>query len=189
VETAALSRRRLPASLLLLGMAACGPVDPPVTLPPGLSLQPGFVTRDPVVVIGQDVAEFFRAPQPGQPAAAARAIAELEWLAATVPTSPRWQTANPTALTALAQARSEARRALGIPRNAPAQPLIDGLAAAGFAISDNDPAELNRALPRSLFTLGPDGTVASLSTPPAVPSAMLALARLAPGPEPRPPRY
>lgn len=174
--------------LFLLGLAACGPLEPPVTLPPGLSLQPGLVTRDPVVVIAQDVAEFFSAPQPGQPAAAARAIAELEWLAATVPGDPRWQTANATALTALTQARFEARRALGIPQRAPAQPVINGLAGAAFAIADANPAELARALPPSLFTLGPEGTVASLSAPPAVPSAMLALAGLAPGPQPRPPR-
>ncbi len=178
---------RVPAGLLILGLAGCGPVEPPPTLPPGLSLQPGLVTRDPVVVIGQSVSEFFRAPQPGQPEAAARAIAELEWMAAVVPSNPRWQTANATALTALAQARFEARRALGIPQRAPAQPVINGLAGAAFAIADNDPAELARALPPSLFTLGPEGTVASLSAPPPVPSAMLALAGLAPGPQPRPP--
>ncbi|NMJ41579.1 hypothetical protein GWK16_10030 [Roseomonas sp. JC162] len=184
-----MTRRLLPAGLIaVLAVAACGPVEPPATLPQGLSLQSGLVTRDPVIVIGQDVGEFFRAPQPGQPAAAARAIAELEWLAATIPTNPRWQTANATALTALAQARFEARRALGIPQSAPAQPVINGLAGAAFAIADNDRAELTRALPRALFTLGPEGTVAALAAPPAVPSAMLAMAGLAPGPQPRPPR-
>jgi hypothetical protein len=169
-------------------LAGCGPVEPPPTLPPGLSLQPGLVTRDPVVVIGQSVSEFFRAPQAGQPEAAARAIAELEWMAATVPGNPRWQTANSTALTALAQARFESRRALGIPQRAPAQAVINGLAAAAFAMADADAAGLERALPRNLFPLGPEATVQRLAAPPAVPSAMLALAGLARGPSgPRPP--
>ena len=76
-------RPSLVLALVLAAAAACGPVQTPPSLPFGPRY--GFVSREPVVVVGQSAASFFSAPQAGQPAAAARAIAEIEWLAATVP--------------------------------------------------------------------------------------------------------
>lgn len=170
------------AAVMLLA-AGCAPVEPPPTLPPSIGPQAGFVSRDPIMVVGQDVTAFFRAPRAGQPAAAARAIAELEWLADAVPANPRWQTASGTAIVALAQSRWEARTALGIPSNTPAQAVINGLAGAAVAIEAGDRAALAAALPRAVFPLGPEGTVRRLSQPPSVPSAMLALAALSRGPD------
>lgn len=170
--------------LLLASAAACGPAEPPARLPFGPTQ--GFVSREPVVVVGQAAAGFFSAPQAGQPAAAARAVAEMEWLAATVPTHPIWQTASGLASVGLLQARNEARTALGIPPRAPAQAVINGLAAAAIAIEDGDSRALDAALPRATFPLGPAATVQRLAQPPAVPSAMLALAALSRGPAPRP---
>ncbi len=178
-------RASLAAGVALIALSACGPVQPPPTLPAPLAPEGGLVTRDPVVVVGQQASTFFRSPQPGQPAAAARAIAELEWLADTVPNNPTWQTAGGTALTALGSARWEARTAIGVPSSAPAQPVINGLAAAAQAIDANDRAALARALPRAVFPLGPEATVQRLAAPPSVPSAMLALAGLSRGPQPQ----
>ena len=81
-----MSRRS--AILLTLLVTACAPQAPLPTLPGTSNFMMG---RDPIVVIGQSMVVFFRAPQANQPAAAARAIAELEWLADTTPRNPRWQ--------------------------------------------------------------------------------------------------
>lgn len=172
-------RLHFPAVMVVLVLGACGPAAPPATLPPELGPGQAFVTRGPVVVVAQQVSEFFRVPQAGQPAAAARAIARLEWLADTVPGDPVWQTVGGTTTAALGSARWEARTALGVSTRTPAQPVIDGLAAAAQAIDANDRAALAQALPRSVFPLGPEATVQRLSAPPAVPSAMLATTGLA----------
>lgn len=165
--------------LVLLTAAACAPETPAPTMQ-GAAPE-GGVTADPISAARQHAAEFFRAPQAGQPAKAARAIADLEFLAGAVPADPRWQTAGAGALTQLTQARNEARRALAIPANAPAQAVIDGLMAAATALDANDRAGVTRALPRSVFTAGPDQTVGRLSQPPRIRSASGALAGLAVG--------
>ncbi|MBW6397450.1 hypothetical protein KPL78_06300 [Roseomonas sp. HJA6] len=169
--------------MLSLTVAACAPQGPPPSLPQSLGGSEAAVGRDPVVVVGQSVVGFFRSPQANQPAAAARAIAELEWLADTLPRNPRWMTASATGLNELQQARWEARSALGIPQRAPAQAVVSGLAAASQAIEANDQAALARALPRNVFTLGPQETVQRLSQPPSVPSVMQAYWSLAGGPQ------
>jgi hypothetical protein len=174
--------RPVAATFAMLAVAACTPAGPPPTLPQSLGGPEGMVTRDPVVQVGQAVIGFFRAPQANQPAAAARAIAELEWLADSMPTNPRWQTASAVGLNDLAVARWEARNALGIPRTASGQAVINGLAAAATAIDANNQAALATALPRSVFPLGPQATVQRLSQPPSVPSVMQAAWALSSGP-------
>ena len=85
----------------------------------------------------------------------------------------------------LIQARNQARQALGIPRTAPAQGVIDGLTAAADALDANNRAAAAQALPRGIFPAGPEQTIRRLATPPRVPSAGAALASLAAGPGPR----
>jgi len=175
---------RRSALLLALTVAACAPEGPPPNLPQSLGGSTAAVGRDPIVVVGQEVVAFYRDPQPNQPAAAARAIAELEWLADTLPNNPRWMTASDVGINSLIESRWTARRALGIPQSAPAQAVINGLAAAATAISANDQAALARALPRNVFTLGPQGTVRVLAQPPSLPDVMQAYWALAAGPSP-----
>ena len=173
--------RRTVMMLTLLATAACTPPGPPPTLP---GASDAMVGRDPIVTVGQNVVAFFRAPQANQPAAAARAIAELEWLADTLPNNPRWMTASDVGINSLIESRWTARRALGIPQNAPAQAVINGLAAAARAIDANNAAALSAALPRRVFPLGPQQTVARLSQPPSLPDVMQAYWALARGPSP-----
>lgn len=156
------------ALMLLLLSAACAPQTTAPTLPAGVA-PAGPAAGDQVIRVGQDMANFFANPQPNRPAEAARAIAELEWLAASLPRSPRWQNASSVGLNGLQQSRWEARRALGIPERAPSQAVINGLAAAAGAIDANDQAALARALPRATFPLGPQETVRRLAAPPRLP--------------------
>jgi hypothetical protein len=169
------------AILLVLATAACAPQGPTPTLPGSLA-PTGAAGTDPVVPIGTAMADFFRNPQPNQPAEAARSIAELEWLADSLPRNPRWQNASSVGLNGLQQARWEARTALGIPRNATGQSVINGLVAAAAAIEANDQAALARALPRRIFPLGPQETVRRLSAPPQVRDAVSAYQSIASDP-------
>lgn len=65
-----------------------------------------------------------------------------------------------------------------------AQAVINGLAAAARAIDANNAAALSAALPRRVFPLGPQQTVARLSQPPSLPDVMQAYWALARGPSP-----
>ncbi len=167
----------------VLGLSACGPTAPPPTIP--ISAAPGERVIDPITRAGNNATAFFRRPQPNQPAAAARAIADIEFLAGAVPVDPRWQTS--AAAVPLAQARNQGRQALGIPASAPAQGVIDGLTRAADALDANDRAAAAQALPRAIFTAGPEQTLRRLATPPRIPSASAALAAVAAGPSQRGP--
>jgi hypothetical protein len=179
-ETAMIRRTVL---LGVLGLSACGPTAPPPTIP--ISAAPGERVIDPITRAGNNATAFFRRPQPNQPAAAARAIADIEYLAGAVPVDPRWQTS--AAAVPLAQARNQGRQALGIPASAPAQGVIDGLTRAADALDANDRAAAAQALPRAIFTAGPEQTLRRLATPPRIPSASAALAAVAAGPSQRGP--
>lgn len=159
------------ALLLLLAMAACAEAPAP-TLPAGTA--PGGPAGATPVRVGADMAAFFRDPQPNRPAEAARAMAELEWLAASLPSNPRYALASSVGLNGLQQARWDGRRTLGIPQRASSQAVISGLSAAAQAIDANDQAALTRALPRETFPAGPQETVRRLSAPLRVPGAVSA---------------
>ena len=169
------------ALLLFLATAACAPQAPAPTLPG--ALEPASGPRgDATVPIGHEMAAFFRNPQPNRPADAARAIAELEWLADSLPRNPRWQNASSVGLNLLQESRWEARTALGIPRSASGQAVISGLSAAAQAIEANDRAALARALPRRVFPIGPQEMVRRLSAPPTVRDAVSAYESIASDP-------
>ena len=85
-------------------------------------------------------------------------------------------------LNGLQQSRWEARRALGISERAPAQSVINGLAAAAPAIEANDQAALARALPRNVFPLGPQEVVRRLAAPPQLAGVASAYASIATDP-------
>ena len=167
--------------LSALLLAACAPPSPPPTLPTSLTPQAGL--RSTSITVGDNALAFFANPRAGQPASAARAFADLEWLADTLPTNPMWISgANTDAILQLQQARNEARQALGISARASNQAVVSGLAAVAGALTRNDQAAVSRALPRNVFTLGPQATVERLAQPPSVQLAQPALDQVAQGP-------
>jgi hypothetical protein len=170
----------IPRTILLaaFALAACAPAAPPPTIP--VSAAPGERVIDPIQRAANNATAFFRRPQPNQPAAAARAIADIEYLASAVPASPRFQSAG-TAPVQLLQARSQGRQALGIPADAPVQGVIDGLTRAADALESGNQAAAAQALPASIFTIGPDQAIRRLAQPPRIRSASAALSSLALG--------
>lgn len=153
----------------LLALAGCQSF--PTARLPNDAVMDGVADPDRAVIINTSSA--FSAPGvlAGRPAAAARAAANLEYLAVAVPTDPRFTTMNPTVGLSLARGRDEMRSALGIARDAPAQPVIDRLYGASRALAANDRAAAETILAAPPFTAGGATTLARLAALPALPRA------------------
>ncbi|WP_431284116.1 hypothetical protein ACQW02_04725 [Humitalea sp. 24SJ18S-53] len=165
---------RIALLLLPLSLLACAELRTPVpmaSLPP-LSLIPNV--GDPARAAVTAAAEAWSNQRrfEGNPAAAARAAALLEWLAADVPRSPRWAALPRQLGFDLANARAELRQALSIQADAPPGEVIGPLTTAANA--GTDAAARARALQAAPFAQGPDGTavllgrMGSLALPPTV---------------------
>jgi len=153
-----------------------------VALPPGES---AVLPRDAVIGAGDPArtavlttSSIFqeRAPAAGQPAAAARAIAQMEFLAVDLPQNNAFTNASPNLRYQLAQARSEWRGVLGIAPGASAQPVINALYAASRALEAGQPDAAAAALPPALFSRGGSATLAQLNALPRMPSTAVAAA-------------
>ena len=160
------------ALLALLPLVACVPAaGPTASLPFDAVAGAGDPTRSAIF----SAAYAFNNPGGlADPAVAARAAANLEWLATNIPQDPRYAYA-PTLNGQLAQAQAELRAALLIAPGAPPQAVVDGLYAASRALRANDGAGAVRALPAVAF---PDGqaTLLRLASLPPLPRAAAATA-------------
>ena len=169
--------RRYPVTVLLvLLVSACtpGPVPPSVSLPPDAVQGAGDPTRAAIIT----TANVFAAPGSiaGQPALAARAAAQLEYLVVEIPTGPRWRGFSPNVSLELEQARPELRSALGIDPAAPPQAVIDSLYAASHALTAGDRVAVERILVPPIYPAGPSITLQRLSAMPILPHANFATA-------------
>ena len=163
--------RRSAVFPVLALLAACGPGPPPQTasLPPDAHLGAGDDTRSAILT----TASAFASPNglANRPADAARAIAQLEYLAVELPNGPRWRAVDPTVAIHLAHARDDARAALGIASGAPPQAVIDGLYGISRALVAGDRAAAERNLNPAVFQGGSTATLQRLATLPPLPRA------------------
>ncbi|RYI94834.1 MAG: hypothetical protein EON47_20395, partial [Acetobacteraceae bacterium] len=151
---------RLPAFALLLLAGCVTPDQPPqgyATLPNDAVTGAGDPTR--AAIIGTAYAFNTPASLAGQPAAAARAVANYEYLATELPYGPRWRGFSGTISPDFATGLAELRPAVGIAPNAPAQPVVQSLYAASRALSAGDQPAAERALSNPAF---PNGGAATL---------------------------
>jgi hypothetical protein len=166
---------RTAALALFLPLVACAPQQsvPFAVLPQDATTGVGDPTR--AAIIGG--AYTFTRPHSiaGQPAAAARAVAQLEYLATEIPTGPRWTEFSPLVGMELHGARQEMRGALGIAPTAQPQLVVDGLFAASRALRAGDGRGAEQALVAPAFA---DGrvTLARLQTLSPTPRAQTAMA-------------
>lgn len=107
------------------------------------------------------------------PAERARAAAFVEFLAADYYWNARWTEYMPSTGPALAAARSELHTAFGIAPNAPPQAVVDGLVGAWRSLEVGNPP----TLPPAVFAQ-PSLTLASLTTPVALPDTRIATAMM-----------
>jgi predicted small lipoprotein YifL len=160
-------RRRM-AALAVLGLllASCGPMAPPLNLPPAANR----LSQDPTSAALHGAAEAFSDPSrlQGRPGQAAIAVAQLEYLAVEIPSGRdlrQWGIVAP----ALQGARGEVRRYLGIPDAAPPQAVIDALTAAASAPAGD--AVAPASLPPALFPAGGTEVWHRLAALPRLPQA------------------
>lgn len=161
-------RRALLPLVLLAGCAAEGLATPdPARLPRDSIDGAGDPTS--AAVIRTAFAFANQSSLNGRPGDAARAIADMEYLAASLPSNPRFQQRDPLLPVRLAQARTEWRQALGIAPGQPAQPLIDRLYAVWRAMNAGDTAAAAAALPPTLIPPGGQAVLAKLAALPPLP--------------------
>jgi hypothetical protein len=171
--------RLMPLAALGLVLAACAsPSSPPPPLPSPVSPAPGL-PEDEARRAAIDANSWFARPQANQPARAARAHAELEFLAEALTRDPNLRGGAGQGLPQLQIARREHRAALGIPADAPAGAVVLGLRTAAEALERNERAAAIAALPSNVFAAGGEETLRRLALPPRVRSARPALVGLA----------
>jgi hypothetical protein len=162
--------------LLVTVCSACAPSSSEqfgsASLPPDAVIGAGDPLRSSLIATGSAFASPGRLP----PAAAARAIAQMEFLAASLPQSPTLRFSPPTLGPQLDIAREEWRGALGIADGAPAQSVINGLYAAGRALDAGQNDVALAALSRLPFQRGGPATLAQLSALPPLPRTAAAAA-------------
>ncbi len=154
-----------------LPLLACAPVEPQATLPADAVIGAGDPTR--AAIIGSAYA--FGAPESlaGRPDAAARAAAEVEYLASELRTGPRWVEFNPAISQEMAAAREELRAALGISPSAPPQAVVDALYSASRALRAGDREAAAQLLKPPTFQDG-EGTLLRLASLPPLPRTRIA---------------
>ncbi len=164
---------RLAPLLLLLG-ACAGAVPPPSAWLPRDAVDG---VGDPVraAVLGSAYAFGSDAVLAGRPDAAARAAAQVEFLATEIPTGPRWVEWSPTVGMELQHARSELRSVLGIPATSSPQAVVDALYAAARALQAGDRAAAEAAL-QAAEAADRGGVLLRLTALPALPRTRVATA-------------
>ena len=157
---------------MFLVLAGCATPVPPLRLPAAVVGQ----TRDPLEGSLRGAAAAFAAPGSlqGQPALAARAVAQLEFLAVEIPAGRSSREFGSLIAPGLQAARYEVRSTLGIPSDAPPQAVIDALAAAASAPTAQAAAA---QLPATLFPAGGAETWRRLGDLPRLPQANAATQR------------
>ena len=157
-------------------LAACASQPPAETarLPRDAVLGAGDPARSAVFSTNAVFAQ--RSPAAGHPAEAARAIAQMEFLAVDLPQNTNLSSPSPTLVPELATARAEWREVLGIASDAPAQPVINALFAAGRALDAGQVDAAASALPNSIFRKGGAATVSQLAALPRLPRTAMAAA-------------
>jgi hypothetical protein len=159
--------------VLLLPLIGCAPAQLFATLPRDAITGVGDPTR--AAVIGSAYAFATPDVMAGHPEAAARAAAQVEYLAAEIPAGPRWVDFNPTVGLELQAARIELRDALGIAPDALPQAVVHGLYAASRALGSGDVAAARQALAAPSFLDAPV-TLKRLAGLPALPRTRSATA-------------
>lgn len=132
------------ALLLLLGACAATTTVETARLPRDAVDGVGDPTR--AAVLGSAYAFADASHLAGRPDAAARAAAQVEYLATEIPTGPRYVEWSPAIGMELQGARAELRTALGIPANTRPQAVVDALYNAARALQRGDTAAAEAAL-------------------------------------------
>lgn len=159
--------RPMLATLALLPLLACAPIAPGPTAMLPAEATPG--AGDPLRGAVLTTAYVFNdRASLANPATAARAVANIEYLAVNLSQSSQFGSQSDGGLQ-LVRARQELRGAIGINADAPPQVVVDALYAAARALAAQDSSGAAAALPAAAF---PDAraSIARLVALPALPA-------------------
>jgi hypothetical protein len=152
-----------------LGLAACAAQQPQpnARLPYDAVIGAGDPLRSAVAT----TSTVFSSPDrlAGQPEQAARAVAQMEFVAVEMETNPRFTGEVSISPARYALARDEWRRALGIPAGMAPQRVIDSLYASARALGSGQTEAAAAALPPSVFPQGGAATLTRLAALPDLP--------------------
>ncbi|MDN3567266.1 hypothetical protein QWZ14_23045 [Paeniroseomonas aquatica] len=168
--------------LLALALAGCAelrqapPAGPPVDLVQAGQGR-GDQGRDAITAAAAAFADRGRGLA-GQPEAAARAVAQLEFATEELRRNPRFAPIPDGVRREMLLARTEARDALGIAEAAPSEQVVGALLAAARALPAGMAAAAARARPAPLFRPGGERSVARLAEIGPLPQASIATALL-----------
>jgi hypothetical protein len=165
--------------LALLAGAGCVEMQRPPPSAPPVGLLPGTAafSPNPMRQVADAAAVAFADRGIGlarQPAAAAQAAAQLEYLAADLPADPRYVQDSAGLTNELALARQEVRDAIGIAPAADPAVVTQALLAAARALRAGDRAAAAQAMPAPTFTPGGAGSVERLGRLGPLPQAGIA---------------
>jgi len=152
--------------LAVLLPAACAPES---LLPDTAILPPGVFGAADQDVPAMEYAEYVFSDSSrtyGNPAAGARAVLAMDYLAGALATSPRWANVGPETKFELLQAREQTRAAAGIAPNARSQAVVNSLVVASSELQAGDLAKAAAALNNPAFTGSPEQTLQRLANLP-----------------------
>lgn len=165
------------AMLGLVLLAACA--QPPAA-PPGPQLMTPAALQQSLTDPSRSAVEYtsavFASPRSvvGRPAAAAEAVADLEWLTVSIGTDQRWIGMQGPLTQQLQAGRAEMRRTLGIPAEATPNAVIGAMDGAAAALRANNRAGASAALAAVTGAGGGDRALGVLSALPALPAVQRA---------------
>jgi len=110
------------------------------------------------------------------PVAAAKAVIALEYLPGELQQNPRWIGMDSATKLHMGRARDDLRRIIGIPPDAPSQPVVNALLQLSAGLQFGDQAAVAQALASPVFTRAPAQTLQSLYNLPYDQTANLATA-------------
>lgn len=135
-------RRAILLAALLLAACVGGP--PPEPVPDRPTIGAGDPAHQAVLVAAYAFGDTRRLA--GRPADAARAVADLEWLAVALPQDFRWTGATPLLFGQLRDARAELRGVLGIPPDASPVAVSQRLRTVARLLDEGRPEDAAAAL-------------------------------------------
>ncbi len=165
--------------LAALAASACTlpPPGPSASLPPDAVVGAGDPVRTAVFQTSAALGAPARLAQ--NPAAAARTVAQLEYLTVELNSGPRWAGRFALPSQNLREARADWRSAMGIAPSAQPQQVIDGLYAASRALNVGQRGAAAAALSPDVFIGGGEATLQRLAALPPLPRANVAMAQVA----------
>ena len=166
------------AALLAISLAGCGPLVPFVpdyaVVPP---TGPGTINPDVTAVHQAQWAFADSGRLRGRPVEAARAVANMDYIAGKLYVSPRWAHISALTKMQLLEGRQDVRAVMGVAPGVPSQTVVNRYSAAAKALYAGDQAAAAQLLGPPMSTVSGEQVIAHLYDMPYVKMANISTMR------------